>query len=171
MLILQTVGGDGGGVGTGSWVTDIDATGTTFRQNSYIHRLNRTLQAELRLVQTYGGVLGRFASEHPFHGFCADHQRAGKDLVRLIISNHGIPEETPALSLGFTKTFVQFCSSIPSRFFEKARQTTLAQLERHQLHSYQRLLEEAPGRDVEALTALLRLTEEHLQHFDPPASA
>lgn len=162
MIILQTMGGAGGG--SGEWVAGgLDAQCTTFRNNSYIHRLNRALQAELRLVSTYGGVLSKLDASHVFHRYCDEHQRAAKDLVRLIISNHGIPEENSPLDLGLTRTFVQFCSAVPGRFLQRARETTLYQLERHQLHAFQRLLEEAPGRDVEALTALRKLTENRLE--------
>lgn len=163
MIILQTIGG-GGGFSAGEWVGgNLEAQCTTFRDNSYIHLLNRALQAELRLVSTYAGILTRLESTHPFHHYCSDHQRAAKDLVRLVISNHGIPEENSALNLGLTKTFVQLCSAIPGRLLLEARRKTLVQLERHQVHSYQRLLIEAPGRDVEDLNALLSLSESHLE--------
>ena len=47
MIIFQTAGGgDAGAFGLKGGLLDARPPATTFRSNAYIHRLNRTLQAE-----------------------------------------------------------------------------------------------------------------------------
>lgn len=165
MIIFQTAGGSSGGITLGGAILgDRDrASATTFRNNDYIHRLNRTLQAEMRAISAYqslphgsGGasVIGDMGDK----AFTA-HQMAGKQLVCLIIASRGVPEDRSALSLGFTKTFIQICSAIPSRLFERATASTLLTLERQLVQSYLRLLKEAPARDAGILKDLRVLTE------------
>lgn len=158
MIIFQTAG-SGGWAGSSLSALGRELLGegpaaTTFRSNGYIHRLNRTLQAEMRAVSAYSA--GRDAL-HAKNG--EEHGHAGKTLVRLIIANRGIPEDRTVLSLGLTRTWIGLCTRIPTKLFEKATAGTLLTLEAQLARRYRELLREAPARDVPELRDLLKKTE------------
>lgn len=161
MIIFQTAGG-----GTGSMSLDSGILAgrsvpecTTFQTNDYIHRLNRTLQAEMRAVSAYGSL-----SDKPeLDAVTADHQHAGKELVKLIIANRGIPEDRGGVSFGLTRTFVQLCAAMPRGIAGRATRTTLVRLEQNLVASYQKLLTLAPARDSQTLGDLLSQTEKHAE--------
>lgn len=166
MIIFSTAGGGAGGftVGRGLLGDAYQPTVTTFRNNSYIHRLNRTLQAEMRAIAAYRAYLkapgahGEGDAEQALEANGAEHQAAGRELVRLIIANRGIPEDRSALGLGLTPAFIR----IFSRILARATLGTLEVLERRLVAQYRRLLKEAPQYDVAVLTELLKQTERHL---------
>ena len=169
MIIFQmATSGEVGGFTVGAaLLPDFQPTATTFRSNDYIHRLNRTLQAEMRAISAYRAYASSLPTqtEVPAAGMTllidangAEHQAAGRDLVRLIIANRGIPEDRSALSLGLTKTFISLCARVPTRFFERASVGTLSSLERHLKEQYARLLKNAPARDLGVLGELERQT-------------
>lgn len=171
MIIFQTAGGNSGSMTLGGGIlADRDrVSATTFRNNTYIHRLNRTLQAEMRAISAYqsldhgesgASVIGGMGDK----AFTA-HQAAGKQLVCLIIANRGVPEDRSALSLGLTRTFIQICSRVPTRLFERATASTLMTLERQLVHAYERLIKEAPTRDTCVLVDLLSLTERRVEEL------
>jgi hypothetical protein len=163
MIILQTAsGGDAGSINLDALLSDRrHAPSTTFRNNDYIHRLNRALQAEMRALAACRSLLGRHPSVEALHCAVTDHHFAGKELVRLVIANRGVPEDRAALSLGLTGTFIRVCSAIPVRIFERASFSTLVTLEKSLATVYAKLLVEAPLRDQEALDVLLKLAEKH----------
>ena len=161
MIIFQTAGGTGSvGLEAGLLAGRMPDC-TTFRSNSYIHRLNRTLQAEMRVLSAYCGL-----GEHPTLGsdlatVTAGHQHAGRELVRLIIANRGIPEDKSALSFGLTKTLVQLCAAMPRGIAGRATRTTLVRLEQNLVTNYEKLLKVAPARDASSLAELLSQTKRH----------
>lgn len=163
MIILQAAGGDISLTFDGAQLlgdSPFLTHATTYRDNSYIHRLNRTLQSEMRAISTYRSLQLSLGSPlalemtADFDCYLSEHQDAGKELVRLIVLNRGIPEDRSILSLHLTGTFLQICSRVPSRLFVRVTLSTLAQVERHLLVQYDRLMQEAPGRDIEALSLL-----------------
>ena len=84
---------------------------TTFRNNSYIHKLNRTLQAELRTVSAYSGVIKNQNNKPAdYSRTCQAHQKSGRQLVKLIIQNRGLPDDNPSISIGLTESWVKLCS-------------------------------------------------------------
>jgi hypothetical protein len=159
MIIFQTAGsGDASGFRFDAHLLgDLGSVATTYRESDYIHRLNRTLQAEMRAVSAYRSVGLRLPEKltDAFDG----HQRAGRELVRLVIANRGVPEDRSALSFGLTRTVVQILSRVPSRLAERVTSQTLLRLETHLEESYQRLLEIAPARDRLVLNGLLQQAE------------
>lgn len=147
----------------GALLPDYMPSATTFRSDAYIHRLNRTLQAEMRAIsacRAYVSGLAAIKGEEALAPLVeangGEHQLAGRELVRLIIANRGIPDDRSALSLGLTKTFISFCARVPSRIFERASLGTLASLEGHLKQQYERLLKVAPARDAHVLGDLAR---------------
>jgi hypothetical protein len=172
MIILQTVSGDLGITFEGAGLlgeSKFAPTATTYRDNSYIHKLNRALQAEMRAVSAYRSLQSSEALQLNLNPttdldqHLLDHQEATKELVRLIILSRGIPEDRTVVSLGFTKTFLQFCSRVPTRLFARVTVSTLAQLERNLLSHYERLLAEAPARDQESLRQLCQAANGHVE--------
>lgn len=164
MVILQTVNGSN----TGS--TDIAAVlrrrsckapYTTFHNSEYIHRLNRTLQAEMRALTGCRRLLNRQPAVAALHQAISDHDFAARELVRLVIANRGVPEDKSTLSFGLTKTLIGVCSAIPVRLFAKASFSTLVVLEKNLAHRYTRLLAAAPLRDQEMIANLKMLAEHH----------
>lgn len=158
MIIFQTAGGgDAGSFGFGALFSESEAPATTFRNNSYIHRLNRTLQAEMRAVSAYNAA--RRQLEHDACDLldCTipSHQSSGKELINLIISNRGVPEDKTALSIGLTRTLISACRAIPDAVAVKATLGTLYGIERHLVSSYKRLQKEAPRRDLPVIEQLL----------------
>lgn len=165
MIIFQTAGG-----GTGSMSLDsgilagrAHAECTTFQTNDYIHKLNRTLQAEMRAVSAYGSLSEKPALGSELADVTAGHQHAGKELVKLIIANRGIPEDRGGVSFGLTKTFVQLCASMPKGIAGRATRTTLVRLEQNLIGSYRKLLKLAPPRDSATLAELLAQTEKQTE--------
>lgn len=156
MIIFQTAGGGNAG-SFGASAALLRERGapvaTTFRSNEYIHRLNRALQAEMRAVSAYRGLGVRFDEAH------AAHQDSGKELVRLIIANRGIPEDRTALSFGLTRTLIHLCNAMPARLGERATLGTLQKIEGHLVQSYKKLQTMAPSRDRPILDELLARTE------------
>jgi hypothetical protein len=162
MIIFSTAGGGVGGLTVGRGL--LGAAGgpsvTTFRNNAYIHRLNRTLQAEMRAIAAYRAFMK--GAEAEIEGVAAnggEHQLAGRELVRLIIANRGIPEDRSALDLGLTPAFIRIFSGI----FARATLGTLEALERRLVEQYQKLRKEAPACDAGALAELERQTAKHLE--------
>lgn len=154
MIILQTAGG--GEVTSFPWDGLLkgrvdQAPATSFRNSDYIHKLNRTLQAEVRALSAYREVLSRHPEIKHLHQALTDHQNASSELVRLVIANRGVPEDKAALNLGLSRRFVQICSAIPVRFFERASLSTLRAMETNLASAYTRLADEAPMRDHEVL--------------------
>jgi hypothetical protein len=162
MIIFQTAGGDAGALGLKGGLLDARPPATTFRNNAYIHRLNRTLQAEMRAVSAYRTLKDRPA----FDELAAGHQLAGKELVRLIIANRGIPEDRSALSLGLTRRFIHLCAALPSRLSGRVATSTLRQLERQLVVSYRKLMGLAPGCDLPILADLLKAAERQARKLD-----
>lgn len=162
MIIFQTAGcGCAGGLELKpGLLADTDAHSTTFRTNDYIHRLNRTLQAEMRALSAYTSLTEQRSP--PMDSGVEAHHLAGRELVRLIIANRGVPEDRAALSLGITKRLIQFCTLVPTRLTERVTVTTLRQLERVLIAHYQKLLTIAPGRDRDDLEQLLARALEQL---------
>lgn len=168
MIIFQTAGsGDAGSFRLNARLLgDRMPSATTFRSNDYIHRLNRTLQAEMRAISAYRGLNGREPDALELEAKAACHQLAGKELVRLIIANRGIPEDRSTLSLGLTKTFIQICNRVPSRLAERVTFTTLYKLECRLVGSYKKLVTVAPARDIAVLTHLLDRAERRSADLD-----
>lgn len=134
---------------------------TTFQNNEYIHRLNRTLQAEMRALSGCRSLLSRQPSAAALHQAITDHDFAARELARLVIANRGVPEDKATLSFGLTQTLIRVCSAIPVRLFEKASYSTLIVLEKNLSRRYNRLLVVAPLRDQELLGNLKSLAEQH----------
>jgi hypothetical protein len=132
---------------------------TTFQNNDYIHKLNRTLQAEMRALSAYGSLAEKPTLGSELSQVTAGHQHAGKELVKLIIANRGIPEDRAAISLGLTRTLVQLCAAMPPGIAGRATRKTLVRLEQNLVGSYQKLLKLAPSRDTGALADLLAQAE------------
>lgn len=132
---------------------------TTFQTNDYIHRLNRTLQAEMRALSAYGSLAEKPVLGSELANVTAGHQHAGKELIKLIIANRGVPEDKAAISLGLTKTFVQLCAVMPRGLAGRATRTTLVHVEQNLVYSYQKLLTLAPSRDSPTLVDLLAATQ------------
>lgn len=158
MIIFQTAGGgDASSIGFGAIFSETGAPATTFRTNSYIHRLNRTLQAEKRAVSGYNaarrqlGLLGELADTA-----ISMHQASAKELIHLIIANRGIPEDKTIISIGLTRTFITACRVIPDPVALKATLGTLQGIERHLVFSYKKLKNQAPRRDLAILDELLK---------------
>jgi len=139
---------------------------TMFRDNSYLDRLNRTLQSELLAISTYNGVSPRNQKRKQLEPTQEAHKEAGKLLVNLIVSNQGIPDEDAALGVGFTTKVVGVCSAIPSKMFERATFSTLSRIEKGLVHNYDKLLEDAPARDIAMLKHLRDSTKLHLTDLD-----
>jgi hypothetical protein len=171
MIILQTAGGGGAGLlGPGAGVLEGGlGRSTTFRDNDYIHRLNRALQAEMRAVSAWGRVASgktRGAAEldgehwrHEASAVAEEHQRAGRELVRLIVANRGIPEDKTALPIAVAPAVVGLLRAMPAAVAAPAERRTLALVEARLAQGYQRLLREAPTADRLALAALLDGTQ------------
>jgi hypothetical protein len=169
MIIFQTAGGgDAGSLGFGDIFSESKAPSTTFRSNAYIHRLNRTLQAEMRAVSAYKAALRQLEIDAcqladlaiPFHQGCA------KELINLIISNRGIPEDKTALSIGLTRTLITACRAIPDPVAFKATIGTLRGIERHLVSSYKKLIDEAPRRDLPIIEELFKKALKSSQCID-----
>lgn len=164
MIIFSSAGGGVGGltVGRGLLGASSQASVTTFRNNSYIHRLNRTLQAEMRTIAAYRACLKALqtvdGAAATLAANSAEHQVAGRELVRLIIANRGIPEDRSALSFGLTPALIRIFSGL----FARATRGTLEALERRLAIHYQALLKEAPAYDAVVLTELLKQTQQHI---------
>jgi len=126
---------------------------TTFRNNSYIHCLNRTLQSELRLKATYAGLTPH---DHPsnYTSLQDKHHANSQKLIRLIILNRGIPEESAPFSVGLSRKLGQFCKNIPQALGQSATKLTVQQLLTNLKHNYDRLILEAPYKDLETIKAL-----------------
>lgn len=156
MIILQTAGSGNSGSILGAGLLAPREQVTTFRNNSYIHRLNRTLQSELRAVSAYNHVF--FVNREPdlFQEASQVHQNCGKQLIRIIIANRGIPEEKSALSIGLTKHWFRMCASADQPFLERTALMTLNQIEKNLQINYDRLLREAPVSDIQLLEQLKR---------------
>lgn len=164
MIIFQTAGGGTGSIRLDSGIlAGRSPECTTFRSNDYIHKLNRALQAEMRALSAYGSLAERPALGDELERVSAGHQHAGKELVKLIIANRGIPEDKSTLSFGLTKTFVQLCAAMPRGIGGRATRTTLVSLERGLVGSYRRLLKMAPARDAQQLAELLSQTEKQAE--------
>jgi hypothetical protein len=160
MIIFQTAGsGDLGSLGLRRALAGAPVPATTFRNNAYIHRLNRTLQAEMRAVSAYRSSGDETGSAAFLDLAETGHQDSGKALVRLIIANRGIPEDRSALSLGLTRTFIQLCALMPPALTRRMTHGTLKQLEKSLIASYKKLLAAAPNRDVHVLEELLDKSE------------
>lgn len=162
MIIFQTAGGgDAGSFPLGGLFSDSDVPATTFRNNSYIHRLNRTLQAEMRAISAYKAAHRQLADESCdlLDKIIASHQSAGRELVNLIIFNRGIPEDRSTISIGLTRTIIGAWRAIPDPVATKATLSTLRSLERHLVSLYKRLKTEAPRRDLPVIEHLLLGTE------------
>jgi len=158
MIIFQTAGGgDAGSIGFGEIFSENNASATTFRSNAYIHRLNRTLQAEMRAVSAYKAALRQLEIDSCQLADAAvpSHQSCAKDLINLIILNRGIPEDKTALSIGLTRTLITACRVIPDPVAFKATIGTLRGIERHLVSSYKKLIAEAPRRDLPFIENLL----------------
>ncbi len=165
MIIFQTAGGGSGSMSLDSGILAGRGAAecTTFQTNDYIHKLNRTLQAEMRAVSAYGSLAEKPELGSELADVTAGHQHAGRELVRLIVANRGIPEDKVGVSLGLTKTFVQLCASMPRGIAGRATRTTLIRLEQNLVGSYHKLLKLAPARDAGILTELLAQTEKHTE--------
>lgn len=163
MIILQTAsGGSAGSIDIDSILRKRRPTpATTFRNNDYIHQLNRTLQKEMRALAACRGLLRHHPEAQPLAVAVTDHHQAVNELVRLVIANRGVPEDKTALSLGLTSTFIRVCSAIPVRWFERASFSTLIGLEKSLIRTYQKLISQAPLRDQESLAILKALAEKH----------
>lgn len=162
MIIFQTAGGgDAGSFGFSGIFSDTGVPATTFRNNAYIHRLNRTLQAEMRAVSAYLAARGQLLqTEDDLVGSTVPiHQSSGKELINLIIYNRGIPEDRTAISIGLTKTFIKACSVIPEPVARKATLGTLSGIERQLISSYKKLRREAPRRDLQVIDQLIDAAE------------
>lgn len=163
MIIFQTAGSGefGGMVLKGGLLLSSQPPSTTFRTNAYIHRLNRTLRAELRAVSAYA-ALARQKTMHSTKksALLTDHQLASRELVRLVIANRGIPDDQPALQMGLTSTVIRFCRLAPPRLAQRAANGTMTQMERHLLINYRRLLRMAPPADIPVLAALIKRREQ-----------
>lgn len=158
MIIFQTAGGgDASSFGFGAIFSESGAPATTFRNNSYIHRLNRTLQAEMRAVSAYNAARRQLEQDgcDLLDSTIPSHQSSGKELINLIISNRGIPEDRTALSIGLTRTLISAWRAIPDAVATKATLSTLYGIERHLVSSYKRLKKEAPRRDLPIIDHLL----------------
>ena len=168
MIIFQTVGGFSarGALVPGALLGTGEPPATTFRSNAYIHRLNRTLQAEhrangayasLKLPRHRSGAVGREGPKLARMG--SDHQQATRDLVRLIVANRGIPEDRSALAVPIARGIIGVCNLVPSRLAQQASLRTLRQIEQRLATSYRELIAMAPGADIPLLTALLKRRE------------
>jgi hypothetical protein len=166
MIILQTAGsGESGGIlGSNLLANNLDQT-TTFRNNSYIHRLNRTLQAELRAVSAYDCASDLQEDSDTYAQAYTTHQNCGKQLVRIIIANRGIPEEKSSLSFGLTRRWVRLCASIDLPILAQTAKLTLTQIERNLQSNYDRLLMEAPVTDIALLEQLKRASQKQLERL------
>lgn len=163
MIIFSTAGGGAGGVIAGhGLLSDAYPSATTFRHNGYIHRLNRTLQAEMRAIAAYRAY---DSNDRELVADGAEHQAAARELVRLIIANRGVPEDRSALDLGLTPALIRIFGRVPTRFFARATVGTLETIERRLVGQYRRLLSEAPQSDAAAIAELLRQTERHAEHL------
>ncbi len=138
---------------------------TTFRNNSYIQRLNRTLQAELRTITAYSGVIRTTPAKTIYDKSCESHQRNGRQLVKLIVQNRGIPDDHSPLSSGLTEKWVKICSYLSPSLRQKTTNLTLEQLEQHLLVNYNSLIAEAPLRDAELLMELNRIAQSNLNRL------
>lgn len=158
MIIFQTAGGgDAGSFGFGAIFSETGAPATTFQTNPYIHRLNRTLQAEKRAVTAYNAARRQLGSICDLADIAIPmHQTSGKQLINLIIANRGIPEDKTAISIGLTRTIITACRVIPDPVALKATLGTLQGVERHLVFSYKKLKNIAPRRDINILDELLR---------------
>jgi hypothetical protein len=164
MIIFQTAGcGCANGIKLGHGLLDAaEVSATTFRTNDYIHRLNRALQAEMRALSAYSSLVAGGADQASLDAGVTIHHGAGRELVRLIIANRGVPEERAALSFGLTRRLITFCNLVPTRLSEQVSFSTLRQLERLLLSHYQKLLTLAPPRDQEPIKQLLAKTQEQV---------
>ena len=162
MIIFQTAGcGCANGLKINAGILDRgSASATTFRSNDYIHRLNRTLQAEMRAVSAYASLLIN-PQDHANFGLTAEnHQLASRELIRLIIANRGIPEDRAGISLGLTRSLIRLCTLVPTRLTDKVSLSTLRRIEQGLVVRYETLLKMAPTRDQEALLHLLAQTQQ-----------
>jgi len=160
MIIFQTAGCSyTGAIGFKSGLrTDASGQATTFRSNDYIHRLNRTLQAEVRALSAYLSLANHRSSTATIEDGSAAHHLASRELVRMIISGRGVPEDRSTLSLGLTRRLVSLLNRMPSGIAERATTATLRQLERKLILHYKQLIAIAPARDVDSLRDLLDQT-------------
>ena len=163
MIILQTAsGGDAGRMNLEALLHNRrHAPATTFRNDGYIHQLNRALQREMRTLAACHRQLTAYPGLETLQQAITDHHMARQELIRLVIVNHGVPEDKTALSLGLTGTFIRVCSAIPVRWFERVSFSTLVALEKNLAAAYRRLLKQAPLRDQETLETLRQLATKH----------
>jgi len=160
MIIFQTAGCSYAGPVAYKSGLRAEAPGqaTTFRSNDYIHRLNRTLQAEVRTLSAYLSLANHRSSTTIVEDGSAAHQLASRELVRMIISGRGVPEDRSTLSLGLTRRLVSLLKRMPAGIAERATTATLRQLERQLVAHYKQLIAIAPARDVDSLRELLDQT-------------
>jgi hypothetical protein len=160
MIIFQTAGcGYTGAIGFKSGLlADAPSQATTFRSDDYIHRLNRTLQAEVRALSAYVSLAHHRSLEPVIAEGSASHHHASRELVRLVIASRGVPEDRSALSIGLTRRLVTLFNRMPSGLAERATVVTLRQLERQLIPNYKHLLKVAPARDLDTLRELLEQT-------------
>ena len=162
MIIFQTAGsGCANGLKINAGILDRgSASATTFRSNDYIHRLNRTLQAEMRAMSAYSSLLTNPQDRANFALAAENHQLASRELIRLIIANRGIPEDHVGIRVGLTRSLIRLCTLVPTRLTEKVSLSTLSRIELGLVARYQKLLKMAPARDQEALLHLLAQTQQ-----------
>jgi len=172
MIIFQTACGSATSnlrLGRSLLVSTGTPQSTTFRSNAYIHRLNRTLQAEMRALSACHSAAGRIRAprETDLLGFVSHHQAAGRELVRLIIAHRGLPEERAPLSLDMlTRTLLRLCSKAPSRLAGRVTLGTLSQVEAHLGRCYLRLLDLAPEQDAPLIASLHERAQRHLAQLE-----
>jgi hypothetical protein len=162
MIIFQTAGcGCANGLKINAGILDRgSAPATTFRSNDYIHRLNRTLQAEMRALSAYTSLLSNPQDHADLVLTAENHQLASRELIRLIIANRGIPEDRAGISLGLTRSLIRLCTLVPTRLTDKVSLSTLRRIEQGLVVRYEKLLKMAPTRDQEALLHLLAQTQQ-----------
>ena len=162
MIIFQTAGcGCANGLKLSAGILDRgSASATTFRSNDYIHRLNRTLQAEMRAVSAYASLVINPQDHVNFVPTAENHQLASRELIRLIIANRGIPEDRAGINLDLTRSLIRLCTLVPTRLTDKVSLSTLRRIEQGLIVRYQKLLKMAPARDQEELLHLLAQTQQ-----------
>jgi hypothetical protein len=170
-IIFQTAGGGTtGSVGLSSSGFLGHPPSTTFRSNAYIHRLNRTLQAETRALNAYAALTRK--AEPRLEGrlrVATDaHQDGGRELVRLIIAHRGIPEDKAAISLGLTGSALRLMRAFPEQVARRATTQTLIGLERLIIGNYRKAIKLAPACDKEILEDLLTRCEDLVASLQEP---
>ena len=166
MIILQTAGGDDAsgvaGFAGSLFGTDAGFQATTFRSNDYIHRLNRTLQTELRAVCAYQAVRPGVKAIDCDHAV-EEHQYSARQIVRLVVANRGIPEDHAPLTTSLTTTVFRLCGALPTSMGQVATISALVTLEKSLFDSYSKLLDQAPPADAELLDLLAKRTGRRIE--------